>query len=152
MIWAIRRRWFERRVRKRMLHNLQVAAARRGEESHIDMLPPDQEALLQQYFGVRDSYRIERAAERWGVDIPTRPDWYSTEINKNEYASIIGGPDLYVSRWLNETGRSMLSRQIREARFIYWKGWADLLIPILALVVAALALFKDILVELVKKF
>lgn len=44
-----------------------------------------------------------------------------------------------------------LTPKIKAARFAYVKGWADLLIAILALLVAALALFKDIMVEAIKK-
>jgi hypothetical protein len=45
----------------------------------------------------------------------------------------------------------MIAKQVRAARFSYWKGWVDLLIPILALLIAALALFKDLIVEVLKK-
>jgi hypothetical protein len=51
---------------------------------------------------------------------------------------------------LNDRGRAAVIGQIRDARLAYWKGWTDLLIPILALLIAVLALFKDIIVEILK--
>jgi len=36
----------------------------------------------------------------------------------------------------------MVERRIKDARFAYWKRWADILVPILALVVAIIALLK----------
>jgi len=55
-----------------------------------------------------------------------------------------------IDRWLNETDRTMVSKLIRAERFAYWKSWADMLVPILALIVAILALFKNIIVEVLK--
>ena len=103
--------------------------------------------LIEKY----DSRELERQAERYGIEIPIRPDWFTTEIIMIDFATVPEGADAITDRWLNETGRTMISKQISEARFAYWKRWADVLIPILALIVAALALFKDIIVEVLKK-
>lgn len=99
-----------------------------------------------------DSRELEKQAERFGIEIPTRPDWYSTDIKTISQfdQAYVNGQDTVIDRWLNETGRTMIAKQLRDARFSYWKGWADLLIPILALIVAALALLKDIIVEVLK--
>jgi len=111
---------------------------------------------LKQLIARIDSRELERMAERYGIEIPFRPEWFTTEIfmpqciieHEHDHDHDF---DPTVERWLNETGRTMILRQIRETRFSYWKGWADLLIPILALLVAALALFKDIIVEVLRK-
>ena len=102
--------------------------------------------LLEKY----DSRVLEAKAEQYGIEIPTRPDWFATEIIMFDFATVPEGADAITDRWLNETGRIMVSKQISEARFAYWKRWADMLVPILALVVAALALFKDIIVEVLR--
>ncbi len=97
-----------------------------------------------------ESRELEIKAERYGVEIPVRPEWFTTEIIMIDFATVPEGADSITEKWLNETGRTMVAKQISEARFAYWKGWADVLIPILALIVAALALFKDIIVEVLK--
>jgi len=100
--------------------------------------------LLAQY----DSRKITRLAEKWGIDIPNRPEWYSTEIKEVDPEEF-DGRDTVIDRWLNEEGRTIISRQVSEARFARWKQWVDLLVPILALLVALVAVFKDI-VEVLK--
>lgn len=39
--------------------------------------------------------------------------------------------------------RARLTREISEARFIYWERWAKLLVQILSLLVAIVALLKN---------
>jgi hypothetical protein len=92
--------------------------------------------LIEQY----DSRVLEKQAERFGIEIPVRPDWFSTEI-KPANADTLDSRDT-IDRWLNETGRTMITKQVRDARFAYWKGWAEILVPILALIVAIIALLK----------
>ena len=103
--------------------------------------------LLEKY----DSRVLEAKAERYGIEIPVKPEWFATEIIMLDFATVPEGAESITDRWLNETGRTMVSKLISEARFAYWKRWADMLVPILALVVAALALFKDIIVEVLKQ-
>ncbi|PYS70364.1 MAG: hypothetical protein DMF69_13770 [Acidobacteria bacterium] len=100
---------------------------------------------LEQY----DSHQLEIQAERYGIEIPVKPEWFSTEIKAAD-PDTVGAKDV-IDRWLNETGRAMISKQVSDARFARWKRWVELLIPIFALIVAILALFKDIIVELVRK-
>jgi len=107
-------------------------------------------ARLQTLLGQYDSRKITRLAERWGIDIPNRPEWYSTEIKEVD-PDEFDGRDTVIDRWLNEEGRTMISRQISEARFASWKRWVDLLVPILALLVALVAVFKDVIIEVLKK-
>ena len=110
----------------------------------------EQRAKLQTLLAQYDSRTITRLAEKWGIDIPNRPEWYSTEIKEVD-PDDFDGRDTVIDRWLNEEGRTMITRQIREARFTSWKRWIDLLVPILALLVAFVAVFKDIIVEVLKK-
>jgi hypothetical protein len=113
----------------------------------------DQRAMLMKLIDQHDSRMLEKEAEKFGIEIPVRPDWFSTELIAYDPDNLddVAQPEPIVGRWLNETGRTMISKQVRDARFAYWKGWAELLVPILALIVAALALFKEIIVEVLKK-
>lgn len=43
---------------------------------------------------------------------------------------------------LNRHQRQQLKKRIIDGRFVYWKGWADVVVPILSLVVAILALLR----------
>jgi hypothetical protein len=43
---------------------------------------------------------------------------------------------------LNEIGKAVITKQIRTERLAYWKGWAEILIPVLSLIVAIIALLK----------
>jgi|GEM_PF-4233006 hypothetical protein len=107
---------------------------------------------LRALLGEHDSRLLEAEAEKWGIEIPTnedKSDWYKT---KDPYPDSITGDTTYtVVEYLNDKGRTMIGKQVRDAKFAYWKGWADVLIPILALIVAGLALFKDIIVEAIKR-
>jgi hypothetical protein len=79
------------------------------------------------------SYLLEREAERWGVEIPKSSEFYDFAGTTNPEAPL---------RTLNEQGRARVSKQVRAARLAYWKTWIQLLVPILALIVAILALMK----------
>ena len=85
-------------------------------------------------------------AESWGIEVPYKADWYQRDVDDS------GGVELVTfSDRLNTLGKAVITRQIREARRASVKWWADILIPILALLVAFLALFKDIIVEVLQK-
>jgi hypothetical protein len=43
---------------------------------------------------------------------------------------------------LNEAGKAAITRLIRNEQFSYWKRWAEILIPVLSLIVAIIALMK----------
>jgi hypothetical protein len=99
-----------------------------------------------------ESMVLEKDAEKWGIEIPAKPEWWDTEFISDEDRDSMNVPLERVRRpWLDEKGRTMLSKRIRDARFAFWKGWVELLVPPLALIIAALALFKDIIVEAVRK-
>jgi hypothetical protein len=104
--------------------------------------------MLKRLLDIYDSQALSKRAEKYGIEIPARPDWYSSAIKLPDPNR--ADEETVIDRWLNETGRTMISKQIRDERFAYWKKWADMLVPILALVVAALALFKDIIIEVLK--
>jgi hypothetical protein len=91
-------------------------------------------ALLKEY----DSHLLIQEAVRWGIDVPHRPEWH-TELKDTDPHTM---PKRRTMIWLNDTGRSVVSKQIRDARFAYWKGWAEILVPVLALLVAIIALLK----------
>ncbi len=91
-----------------------------------------------------ESEAIIHGAETWGIEIQSKPDWYETD-----QVTGFGIQDALKNidqkrriTFLSEKGFTMITKQIREARFAYWKGWAGILIPILSLIVAILALLK----------
>lgn len=77
---------------------------------------------------------IERATG-WGIEVLDKPEWYSV-TNKGRTVNI-------VLPYLNQKGTAIINHQIRIARFAYWKSWAEILIPILSLIIAILALLKS---------
>ena len=89
-----------------------------------------------------DSSDLLQEAIKWGSR-GSKPEWRIEFIETDKY-KIPHSPYELLQRtnmtWLNETGRSVLKKQIRDARFAYWKGWAEIVIPILALLVAIIAL------------
>jgi hypothetical protein len=101
-----------------------------------------------------DSRVLEMEAEKWGIEIASndaKPEWYS-EKTKNPYPDRIGGDTINVVReYLNEKGRTMVAKQIRDARRANVKWWIEVLIPVMALIVAIGAVFKDIIVEAIKR-
>lgn len=90
-------------------------------------------AVLKQW----NSDKLIQEAIQWGVEIPDREDWWTEYIS--ESPSRLHTQKL---EWLSPIGQTMVSKQIRDARFAYWKGWAEILIPILSLLVAIIAILK----------
>src|ERR1044071_9345163 len=56
--------------------------------------------LLEKY----DSRVLEASAEKWGIEIPVKPDWFATEIIMFDFATVPEGADAITDRWLNEKG------------------------------------------------
>src|ERR1043165_840925 len=65
-------------------------------------------------------------AAMWGIEPPKDRDWYVLETDSD--VKIIT-PDL------NDSAIAMMKHRIRNARLTYWKGWAEMLIPILSLLI-----------------
>lgn len=42
--------------------------------------------------------------------------------------------------YLSERGTALLSRQITDARFAYWKRWIDIIAPTVSVIISLLAL------------
>lgn len=81
-----------------------------------------------------ESKMLIQKATRWGIDVPYKPEWYVVESGSRTQ-------DFYVTLpYLNQTGTAILTQRIRKARLAYWKGWAEILITVLSLIVAILAL------------
>jgi len=110
----------------------------------LEKLKSEREACYKLVDQWESRYLLKRA-ENYGIEVPQRSEWRNVELIEDTDAKVTR-----VQAWLNEEGKAMISKQIRDARFAEWKRRADLLVPILALLVAALALFKDMIVELLK--
>ena len=105
--------------------------------------------------GNHDSRTLIAEAMNWGVEVPDstrKPEWYSEEIKRSK-ADTLGGTTkaVIVRPYLNRTGAVMIMNQIREAKLEYWRNRTAILVPILALIVAILALCKDIIITLLKQ-
>jgi hypothetical protein len=126
---------------------------------HVQSMPPPIKAL--EYLGrdkerarlleVLDSYETRyliRKAESWGIEVPYKPEWYVMTIQDPNDPST--GEDVFLDR-LNSLGKAVITKQIRDARFARMKDVVGVLVPVLALIVAILALFKDIIVQVLKQ-
>lgn len=69
-------------------------------------------------------------AATWGIEPPKESDWYLAETNSPKIVT----PDL------NDLAVARIQHRIRNARLEYWRGYAQMLIPILSLLVAIIAL------------
>lgn len=142
--------WWERRKLKRELRRVEwqiwdfevmFSDARRTGSRGVYPWGRKQRDKIKRLIEQHDSRQIVRQAERFGIEIPVKPEWFTTEIKHIDPDNLES--EEVMDRWLNETGRTMIERQVKEARFAYWKRWADILVPILALIVAIIALLKD---------
>ena len=79
--------------------------------------------------------RLKRTAHRFGI--PFR------EVSFDEWLKVkeSGHNPKTVGR-LSHRELAELRRNITEARFTYWKKWAELLVPILSLLIAIIALLR----------
>lgn len=90
-----------------------------------------------------ESNIVTDSAMKWGVEISNNPDWWDDDRHVLEEEGV--PPDMLdsvSSRWLNVTGRAIIRKRIGDAKFERFKRVAEILIPILSLVVAILALLK----------
>ncbi len=79
---------------------------------------------------------LVRKAEKLGIEIPQ--EWWITMRDSP-----------YIEKdYLNSEHRAKLHRLVREERFKQANKWVGLLVPILALLVALVALMKDLLIAL----
>jgi hypothetical protein len=76
--------------------------------------------------------RVVKTARSFGIEPPS--------LENRDYWDKIPSTDVYV---LTKYGLAHLKRQISTARFSYWKQWSEIIVPILALIVAIIALLKS---------
>jgi hypothetical protein len=82
-----------------------------------------------------DQRTLKRAAYRFGI--PFRRVGFDEWLKVKE-----GGGNPKALDNLSFEESAALRRKIADARFAYWKKWAELLIPILSLLIAIIALLK----------
>ena len=76
--------------------------------------------------------RVVKTARSFGIEPPS--------LENRDYWEKIPSTDVHV---LTKHGFVQLKRQISTARLSYWKQWSEIMVPILALLVALLALLKS---------
>ena len=90
-----------------------------------------------------ESNLLRQKARRMGVEIPKKPGWWDNDIEEFMALNVPAGDmDNLANWWLTEDGRSIVAKQVSDAQLAYWKRWAELLIPILSLIIAIIALLK----------
>jgi len=100
----------------------------------LDKEKQAQLALLEEY----ESRYLIRKAQSWGIEVSYRQEWYTLK-DRNDDPGTSGDRAVLL---LNEAGKAAITKQIRNEQFAYWKHWAEILIPILSLIVAIIALSK----------
>jgi hypothetical protein len=80
-----------------------------------------------------------RKAESLGIEVPYKPEWYVMRVEDPKRPR----ETVEVKQQnLNNLGKAVINRQIREARRASVKWWIDVLIPVLALLVALAAIIE----------
>jgi hypothetical protein len=131
-----------RKTRRRLKQEIEKADQRSAEQAkdgNLEVLP----LALSQNRYLRDHYKMELeilesdylrdiATQRFGLDVSLEQAIYDPKMHGVE-------PRAYFQR----EERATLRRMISKARFDWWKKWAEVLIPILSLLVAIIAILKS---------
>jgi hypothetical protein len=97
---------------------------------------------ISDHLDIYESRYLIRKAESFGIEVPYKEEWHCFQIKDAEPGKVTGEVITRIKEPLNNLGVAVITKQIRDVRFAYWKGWAEILIPILSLVLAILALLK----------
>ena len=133
------RRYVERKELQREIRQLYI-------QIYLTLSPNDPAATSELEYKLRrkieqldwfESPHLIRTATRLGIELPLDRDgwWYSRTFDD----------PFDIARFenvLTATGRRGARKLIKEERFRLLKAWAELLVPILALVTAILALIR----------
>jgi hypothetical protein len=131
-----------RKNRRRLKQEIEKADQRSAEQAkdgNLEVLP----LALSQNRYLRDHYKMELeilesdylrdiATQRFGLDVSLEQAIYDPKMHGVE-------PRAY----FQSEERATLRRMISKARFDWWKKWAEVLIPILSLLVAIIAILKS---------
>lgn len=82
-----------------------------------------------------DAERLIRKAGRYGVDNPPSQETYEPKQKGEKPRHYFSPP-----------AKAQFIKMIADAKYKWWKRWVDLFVPILSLLVAALAFMKDIII------
>lgn len=128
-----RRRKLERELAKLYDHYAPQLKAARTEDDYREAREPfdiDAADIVSELERLK-TRKIRERAIKFGIDFPP---FENSEDNWDEipYSS---------SRALTEKAQTKLAHQISVARFAYWKQWAELLVPILSLLVSLVLAF-----------
>lgn len=94
---------------------------------------------LEDRFDVIETERLERKASRMCIEIPRDKEGWWRSVDT---ARVTDGQLSIVVSVLTSPGQRGVRKLIREERIRTTKRWFDLLVPILALIVAILALIR----------
>ncbi len=136
MIRFLKRRKLRRElkaVKKKYIPLLNAAMQTHGSNEYIRLkfeYDPQVGKLRKELESPRTD-RVVKTASSFGIEPPI--------LENRDYWEKLPSTDVYV---LTRHGFSQLNRQISTARLSYWKEWSQIIIPVLALIVAILALLK----------
>lgn len=120
-----------------------------GESAHELM---QREERLEWLYDEVESFYLLKVAESWGIKPPPSKSECYIQYDKATLDRLheLGIEDTERPEILNTLGRAMIKNEIRDAKRASVKWWIEVLIPVLALAVALVSLFKDIVVEVLK--
>lgn len=125
--------WREHQDRRRLKRLKKSLLAIEDPFSNIEEVRNLNEEIipLERRLRILDSIYLVKEAARLDIDIPEKDNWWKDS-----------GSEIWQGRVLTDIGQEGLRKLIREARFRIIKKWAELLIPILSLLIAILALTR----------
>ena len=137
MIWSLQKRRLRRELKAindRYLPQLNEASRTHNSNEYIRLKfeYEPQAGKLRTELESPKTDRVVKTGRRFGIEPPS--------LENRDYWAKIPSTDVHV---LTKYGFAQLKRQISTARFSYWKQWSEIVVPILALLVALLALVKS---------
>jgi hypothetical protein len=131
--WKIKRRI--RQLNKALYEGAKPPTPQELEIIETELLP------LEERFSFVETGRLQRKAEPLSIEIPNeneKPDWWRTGIR---VSAVVEGKLYEIeTKALSTKGQRRVRKLIWEERLRITKRWAELLIPILSLIVAILAI------------
>lgn len=128
-----------RRRLKQEIAKADQRSAEQAKDGNLEVLPL---AISQNRF-LRDHYKIELEIleSDYLRDIAIRKFGLNVSLGQTIYDPKMRGVE--PRPYYQSEERATLRRMISKARFDWWKKWAELLIPVLSLLVALIALLKS---------
>jgi hypothetical protein len=136
----LKERALKRRIRKldeQYLNHL-TGMDENFDKTGVEILAERQNLLIE--IEILDAEELIREAGRYGIDELPPHDVYEPKLK-----------GLDSSHYFKPKQKAQLIKTISVAKYKRWKRWVELFVPILSLLIAALALMKDIIIAWIKR-